>query len=333
MHKELHSIKIIRDYMAKKGLLPDKVEDIETIYSFFQYLSSDESKTKFNSLYILNYIYMYIASDEVAKRKTSSRVFEDLLAIIFDGEVTDNKKRKNIKSEVPECFELVQDKLAGNKREKIDLLFDNNYGVSVKTLMMSNKEINMGSFEKKILFDGFEVSKYLTERKTDSDIGLGSKPRLKKLLKLLEKNNHYNKFQNRFEKMFSFIFSDDIIIALKENKKMYLYFFSGEEFTTLFTNKIANMDELLQILNRWEGNSIRIDRTMLLDNATKVVELDFSLLNETIIQLVNELDYILHETYIKYFNKEDNSSLKSDLISSIDNLFNEFQQHIESLQS
>ena len=333
MHKELHSIKIIRDYMAKKGLLPEKVEDIETIYSFFQYLSSDESKTKFNSLYILNYIYMYIASDEVAKRKTSSRVFEDLLAIIFDGEVTDNKKRKNIKSEVPECFELVQDKLAGNKREKIDLLFDNSYGVSVKTLMMSNKEINMGSFEKKILFDGFEVSNYLTERKTDSDIGLGSKPRLKKLLKLLEKNNHYSKFQNRFEKMFSFIFSDDIIIALKENKKMYLYFFSGEEFTTLFTSKIANIDELLQILNRWEGNSIRIDRTMLLDNATKVVELDFSLLNDTVVKLVNELDYTLHETYIKYFNEDDNSSLKSDLISSIDNLFNEFQKHIESLQS
>ena len=333
MHKELHSIKIIRDYMAKKGLLPDNVQDIETIYSFFQYLSSDESKTKFNSLYILNYIYMYIASDEVAKRKTSSRVFEDLLAIIFDGEVTDNKKRKNIKSEVPECFELVQDKLAGNKREKIDLLFDNNYGVSVKTLMMSNKEINMGSFEKKILFDGFNVTKYLTERKTDSDIGLGSKPRLKKLLKLLEKNNHYNKFQNRFEKMFSFIFSDDIIIALKENKKMYLYFFSGEEFTTLFTNKIANMDELLQILNRWEGNSIRIDRTMLLNNATKVVELDFSLLNETVIKLVNELDYTLHETYIKYFNEDKNSHLKADLISSIDSLFNEFQQHIKSLQS
>ena len=141
----------------------------------------------------------------------------------------------------------------------------------------------MGSFEKKILFDGFEVSKYLTERKTDSDIGLGSKPRLKKLLKLLEEHNHYSKFQNRFEKMFSFIFSDDIIIALKENKKMYLYFFSGDEFTTLFIDKIANIDELLQILNRWEGNSIRIDRTMLLDNATKVVELDFSLLNDTVI--------------------------------------------------
>ena len=94
MHKELHSIKIIRDYMAKKGLLPNKVYDIETIYSFFQYLSTHESRTKFNSLYILNYIYMYIASDEVAKRKTSSRVFEDLLAIIFDGEVTDNKREK-----------------------------------------------------------------------------------------------------------------------------------------------------------------------------------------------------------------------------------------------
>ena len=333
MHKELHSIKIIRNYMARKNLLPQNVDNIESIYSFFQYLSSDESKTKFNSLYIMNYIYMYIASDEVAKRKTSSRVFEDLLAIIFDGEVTDSKKRKNIKSEVPECFELVQDKLAGNKREKIDLLFGESYGVSVKTLMMSNKEINMGSFEKKILFDGFDVTKYLTERKTDSDMGLGSKPRLKKLLELLKDNNHYDKFQNRFEKMFSFIFSDDIILAIKENEKMYLYFFSGEEFTTLFTSKIGNIDELLKILNRWEGNSIRIDRSMLLDSATRVLELDFSLLNDTVIKLVNELDYKLHETYIQYFNEENNQALKSNLISSIDELFNAFNLHIKSLQS
>jgi len=333
VHKELHSIKIIRNYMARKNLLPQNVDNIESIYSFFQYLSSDESKTKFNSLYIMNYIYMYIASDEVAKRKTSSRVFEDLLAIIFDGEVTDSKKRKNIKSEVPECFELVQDKLAGNKREKIDLLFGENYGVSVKTLMMSNKEINMGSFEKKILFDGFGVTKYLTERKTDSDMGLGSKPRLKKLLELLKDNNHYDKFQNRFEKMFSFIFSDDIILAIKENEKMYLYFFSGEEFTTLFTSKIANIDELLKILNRWEGNSIRIDRSMLLESCTRRVELDFSLLNDTVIKLVNELDYKLHETYIQYFNEENNQTLKANLISSIDELFNAFNLHMKSLES
>ena len=333
MHKELHSIKIIRDYMARKELLPQNIKDIDTIYSFFQYLTSDKSKTKFISLYIMNYIYTYIASDEVAKRKTSSRVFEDLLAIIFDGEVTDSKKRKNIKSEVPQCFELVQDKLAGNKREKIDLLFDNSYGVSVKTLMMSNKEINMGSFEKKILFDGFGVSNYLTERKTDSDMGLGSKPRLKKLLELLKTNNHYDKFQDRFEKMFSFIFSDDIILAIKENEKMYLYFFSGEEFTKLFTSKICNIDELLKILNRWEGNSIRIDRTMLLESSIRMVELDFSLLNDTVISLVNKLDYKLHETYIQYFNEENNQHLKSDLIGSIDNLFNEFNLHIKSLQS
>lgn len=333
MHKELHSIKIIRDYMAKKSLLADKIEDIDDIYSFFQYLSSDENKTKFNSLYIMNYIYAYVASDEVAKRKTSSRVFEDLLAIIFNGEVTDSKKRKNIKSDVPECFELVKDKLAGNKREKIDLLFSNSYGVSVKTLMMSNREINMGSFEKKILFDGFEVTKYLTERKTDSDIGLGSKPRLKKLLELLKSNSHYEKFQNRFEQMFTYIFSDDIILAIKENDKMYLYFFSGEEFTTLFTSKIGDIDALLKILNRWEGNSIRIDRSMLLESSVRRIELDFSPLNDTVISLINELDYKLHETYIQYFNEVDNQHLKSDLITSIERLFNAFQLNIESLQS
>lgn len=333
MHKELHSIQLIREYMENKKLLPNTIQDIDSVYDFFQYLSSKESQLTFNSLYILNYIYTYIASAEVAKRKTSSRVFEDLLAIIFNGEVADNKKRKNIKSDVPEYFELAKDKIAGNKREKIDLLFKNDYGISVKTLMMSNKEINMGSFEKKILFDGFDVSKYLTERKTESDIGLGSKPRLTKLLALLKEKNHYAKFKIRFQQMFRFIFSDDIILAIKENKKMYLYFFSGEEFYALIQSRVENIETLLQVINRWEGNSIRIDRTLLLESATKKVILDFSILDSSVISLVNELDYKLHETYIRYFNEPNNTQFQSNLIEEIDKLFKAFNLHIQSLKS
>ena len=58
-----------------------------------------------------------------------------------------NASTKNI-SDVPDYFGFTKDKIAGNKREKIDLLFNDNYGVSVKTLMQNNKEINLGSFDK-----------------------------------------------------------------------------------------------------------------------------------------------------------------------------------------
>lgn len=49
-------------------------------------------------------------------------------------------------------FVNVKDKIASNKREKADLIFANNYAFSVKTLTLKNAEINMGSFEKRVLF-------------------------------------------------------------------------------------------------------------------------------------------------------------------------------------
>jgi hypothetical protein len=60
MHKELHSIRIIRDYMAKKNLLPQNVNNIESIYSFFQYLSSEDSKKKFNLIESIDEFQIHI---------------------------------------------------------------------------------------------------------------------------------------------------------------------------------------------------------------------------------------------------------------------------------
>jgi len=332
MHKELYSIKLIRDHMETNGIIGNTVSNIDEIYDFFKYLSLPKSCNKFNSLYILNYINQYIADNEVAKRKTSARVFEDLIAIIFNGEVTDSKKRKNIKSEVPDYFKLTKDKIAGNKREKIDLLFDGTYGISLKTLMINNKEINLGSFEKKVLFDGFEVSKYLTERKTDSELGLGSIPRLKKLLTKLKDNGHYADFEERFVNMYNYIFADDMILAIKDMGKLYLYFFKGSEFTSFISNKASNIEELLSVVNRWEGNSIRIDRSKLLESCSRKVILDLAKLDKTVIQLVNEVDYKLHKSYIEYFNIENNKSTKDSIISEIDKLFNEFDKKLDSLK-
>ncbi len=332
MHKELYAIKLIRDYMESKGIVKSTISNIDEVYEFFKYLSLPESCDKFNSLYILNYINQYITDDEVAKRKTSARVFEDLMAILFNGEVTDSKKRKNIKSEVPDYFNLAKDKIAGNKREKIDLLFNDTYGVSLKTLMINNKEINLGSFEKKVLFDGFDISQYLTERKTDSDIGLGSIPRLKKLFEKLKTDGYYEEFSQRFSNMFNYIFADDMILAIKDTGKLHLYFFKGDEFTNFVSKKASNIEKLLTVVNRWEGNSIRIDRTKLLKSCSRTVVLDLARLDETVIQLVNNMDYKLHQAYIEYFNLDNNTKIKKQTIYEIDQLFNEFDKQISGLK-
>jgi hypothetical protein len=325
MHKELHTIQLIRNYMATKGEIDDRTEDIGSVYRFFKEL---ETSKKFNSLYILNYIYNYISCDEVARRKTSSRVFEDLLAIIFNGDITDELNRENDIADVPEHFVNVRDKIAGNKREKIDLLFNDTYGISVKTLMDRNKEINLGSFERTVVFDGLSVGQYLTERQAlnPENVGLGSRSQLRRLFSLLNENSLYQQFIEKFIQMYEYIFSDDMILGIKKDKKLLLYFFTGDEFTKVVTSRAKDPENLLEVINRWEGNSIRINRVKLLESASRQVELDFTILDETVIKLVNDFDLKLHKTYVDYFNNErSGSGLKTDLIKDLDGLFDKFE--------
>ena len=185
MLKSLATIKIISDYLRDKHILKQDISSISEIYDFFVYLQNH--KYKFFTLYIYNYLFNFISSNEVAKRKTSARVFEDLLAVIFNAKVADTQIRSNLSYEVSDYFINVKDKIASNRREKADVVFENAYSFSVKTLIAKNKEINMGSFEKRVLFDGLKVDIYYKqERKSNDGASVGSIPQFLKLLTLIE---------------------------------------------------------------------------------------------------------------------------------------------------
>ncbi|MDQ7085673.1 MAG: hypothetical protein Q9M36_12515 [Sulfurovum sp.] len=317
--------------MVESNQVVLETNNIDNMYGLFHFISNEGEK-KFHSLYILNYLYNFIVSDEVAKRKTSARVFEDLLAILLNGQLTDTQSRKNSASDVPDYFGFSKDKIAGNKREKIDILFNNSYGVSVKTLIKSNKEINLGSFEKKILFDGLDILESLTERKSDKNgMGLGSKSQLRKLFEHLQKNNKYDEFRERFVKMFDFIFADDIILAIKDSTKLELYFIKGSEFTKLIEENSYDIENLLTILNRWEGNSIRIDRERLITSTSRKIVLDFSVLDTNIMKQVNDFDELLHINYIKYFHENDNKNIKDEVFTNLTALFENFDKNYGDL--
>ena len=335
MHKELNTIKLIREYMIEANQIELETNDVDDMYRLFHFISNEGNK-KFHSLYILNYLYNFIVSDEVAKRKTSARVFEDLLSILLNGSLTDTQSRKNIQSDVPDYFKFAKDKMAGNKREKIDLLFNNDYGVSVKTLMKSNKEINLGSFEKKVLFDDLGVSEYLTERKSSKkdSMGLGSKTQLKKLFEHLQETNKYEEFRERLVSMFDFIFADDMILAIKDSTKLELYFIKGVDFTKLIEENSYEIENLLTILNRWEGNSIRIDRERLMHSTSRKIVLDFEVLDKNIMKQVNDFDELLHKNYIKYFykiNRKDKIEIEQKVFIALKHLFEDFDKNYGEL--
>jgi len=175
MLKELIIIEFLRSFL--------KLGDIKNGNKIYNFFKDIQSKNDFFSLYILNFLYKFVCAKNVSKRKSSAEYFEDLFSIIFNGVVADTQKRKNLNYKVPDFFTNAKDKVAGNKREKADIIFPSGYTLSLKTLIPENKEINMGSFEKQILFDGFGLESFLTERKNSSKIGLGSASQFEKLYK------------------------------------------------------------------------------------------------------------------------------------------------------
>lgn len=245
--------------------------------------------------------------------------------------VTDSEFRRTKDHEISDYFVNVKDIIAKNRREKADVIFGN-YQISLKTLMQENSEINMGSFEKRVLFDGLNVDSYLVERRGSNNAGLGSKALLLNLFSVmitLGKDDVWAKFSHKFIKMVAEIYTDDTIIAIKNDKFMSLYFFSSDEILEIFRSFCGSPKELLKILNRWEGNSIRVDRSPFLNACKRVVCLDFSHLSLGIMAEIKKFDYELHSSYAKFFNE---NNMQGEILEKLSKLFDKFRANLGELK-
>lgn len=73
MLRSLHTITIISDYLRSKNKLKPEASSIDDIYNFFIYLQNNQNK--FYTLYIYNYLFNFISSDEVAKHRLNRAMF------------------------------------------------------------------------------------------------------------------------------------------------------------------------------------------------------------------------------------------------------------------
>jgi hypothetical protein len=249
-------------------------------------------------------------------------------------------KRKNNDNKIKQIEnDFITNFTISNKREKADILFDNNFALSVKTLMLNNKEINLGSFEKTALFYELDIYDFLGERKGKEGlldnqkvkIGLGSKTLLKNLLLLLKEKDKYDIFKTRFLKMVKEIFADDMVIAIKNDLEMDLYFMKSNNFYNLFKNSIDNVDKFMKIVNRWEGNSIRVDREEFLKIATNI-KLDFKFLNNSILKYFTEFEDKTTNILVKYINDVDNKKLyQKQMCNEIEQIINLIEKKIKGI--
>ncbi len=96
-----------------------------------------------------------------------------------------------------------------------------------------------------------------------------------------------------------------MIIAIKNNLEMNLYFIKREEFFKLFEENINSIDNFLKIVNRWEGNSIRVDREEFLKIATHI-KLDFNFIKNSILKYFQEFEDKTTKILVQYINDIEN---------------------------
>jgi hypothetical protein len=256
-----------------------KASNLNDVLALFNRLSDGIKKNDPTSSLLGIYLYENIASEEKRKRKASARDFEDFISYIFEGKVMDNDTRSNMpNSELKGINRTLGAYIASNRREKMDILFESGYGISVKTSMPDNKEINMGSFAREALFDGFLTSsEYGSERKG----GLGSKPQMQETFLKIYKLKLWGEFCKRFRLMVDNIYVDDLVYVIKSGNSLELYFLNNSELRKILKDAIGNGPEnAVSVINRYEGNSLRIERKQVMEKSVHI-ELDFSKLENT----------------------------------------------------
>jgi hypothetical protein len=299
---------LVIGFFCKENEIDRKPKNIEDINSALNILKKQVQQKNFNALYILNYLHENIASEKKRKRKVTARDFEDFIALFFNGNVTDEEARKNqdVICEIHDSY--VKGYAISNRREKGDVAFDN-FVITVKTFMPDNNEINCGSFAREALFKDF-LEDYGGERKS----GLGSKPQILERFQEIERTGKWKDFSERFKEMVECIYSDDLLCAIKGGDYLDIYTLEGKKFRDLLMEKLAKgPKEAIGIINRYEGNTLRIERDKIL-GISKKIHFDFKEFEPNNVLLAKKIIQKFEENVILVANNAiDDSQFKSNL--------------------
>lgn len=272
----------------------------------------------------------YLSHPVIQKDNNSAKALEQRIALIGEGTTSDKFLKKDpdfkvlLNEQDIEKLRLdILQKIASNFREKGDVIFYNSsrntsYKISIKSLIVENKEINFGAFEWTTLIDGIleEQYKSIGERKNYINLninnnieiaGRGSRSKLISLFKHIQYYNKWNEFIDRFSVLFKGVFKEDILIYMKEYKTFKLYIIDNDTFCNTIINSIKNAinEPKKMILNRWEGNSIRVDRDLLLNHANIIFQENYvDLFDEDLIKnKIQSIENIKYKELIAVFKK------------------------------
>jgi hypothetical protein len=262
--------------LSKKFREQERITSISSFDDVVKVFEIFSKKVKSGDLIakeIANILYEILCSPESFRDKGAPTKFEYFLADFLKGKRVEKENRENLiaKREIGEIVFPVHDKedfkerVKRNRLEKADVVI-NKVILSIKTLVPENKEINIGSFSAEALFGGFVPIPIPNEREK-----LGSKPALLRIFKEIEKEGKWSDFRKKFEFMIDEIFFPDLVVCIRYQKKITLYFINANDFRTLLKNSLQSPEEAIKILNRFEAHALRIERDKTLEIARKVM--------------------------------------------------------------
>ena len=312
-------IKTFCDVFKKRYKLPE-IKNLDDILIYFKKLKESINRGDVSALIIVDYLYNNISSKRVRKRKSSATEFEDFLDYAFGGKVTDNETRKNISPNLLiDISQAIHNYISSNRREKMDILFPSGYGLSLKTSVPDNTEINLGSFAREALFEGFLTpQEYGGERKG----GLGSKPQIELTLNKIKAKGQWSNFYKRFAIMVENIYVDDIIFVIKDDYKLQIYGISGATLRKIIIEAVEEGPKsAITVINRYEGNSIRVERDKIIQKGAKV-EIDFSKIEHSNLKKIILHLEELEEGALIYLDKNDIRGCEKFLLNKTKEIIN-----------
>jgi hypothetical protein len=303
------------DNFLKRNKLNKKPKKLDDVKKFFEVLDKSIKSGDIDATIIGKHIYDTITNEKLRKRKVSAINFEEFLTTIFEGHIVDTENREPKPIGYDFGDEDSNGRVARNKLEKLDVILGE-LNLSVKTLVPTNKELNIGSFSAEALFRGFLP--YTPNEREE----LGSKPLLKNKFEKFKQEGKWNDFVNRFEKMVSEIFRTDWIITIKDKWNLEVYIVKSEEFRNLLVNSLKESGESgVKLLNRFEAHALRVEVAPILEIASKtVVQLQGKATPklEKVDNAVSEIRFEL----MKWINKEID---KKELEKSIQKVINKIK--------
>lgn len=110
-----------------------------------------------------------------------------------------------------------------------------------------------------------------------------------------------------------------------------MYFIKSDIFYKLFENNIDDIDNFMSIVNRWEGNSIRVNREKFLEIGT-LIKLDFDFIKSSILHYFLEFETKTTHILIKYINDVDNKIIyQEEMCYEINKIINSIETKIKKV--